>query len=105
GLGTVDGVCLASRPWLSDKHWGLYESDNGSFSSPRESPSGGLSGSSETETAQLKPAVLWQSHNLWRPRRFVRQPPPEARAWRAEPTESSTSTAGVYRAEHIALYS
>ena len=60
--------------WLSDKDDHLYESDNGSSPSPRESASGGSRECSETGTAHLKPAVLWQCHNFWRPRRFVRQP-------------------------------
>ena len=43
------------RRGLSDKHGHLYGSDNGSFPLPCESASGGLSGSSETETGRLKP--------------------------------------------------
>ena len=68
--------CNARR--LSDKHGHLYGSDNGSFSAPPESASGGLGGSSETETAHLKPAALSQSHNFLRRSMFVRQPPRQA---------------------------
>jgi len=60
--------------WLSGKHGHLYGSDNGGFSAPRESASDGLSGSSESEMAYLKPADLWQSHNFLRRNMFVRQP-------------------------------
>ena len=75
-VGPAPSVGVETRFWwwLSDKHGHLYGSDDGSFSAPHEIASGGLSGSSETETAHLKPAGLWQSHNFLRRRMFVGQP-------------------------------
>ena len=89
--------CNARR--LSDKHGHLYGSDNGSVSAPPESASGGLGGSSETETAHLKPAALSQSHNFLRRSMFVRQPP--RHAGRPHPSRAVPPTAHPKSAESM----